>query len=1007
MKNLLANLLDRPIGVLSVSSVIVLLGLASLIGTPINLFSRGQAPSLTIITSLPDTNPQEMETLVTRKIEDAIGDVSGRKRTHSISRSGESIVTLEFHHGTDVSEASQEIRGRLRRLWKTLPQDTRFPVINRGNPQDAPILVLAVTSDEGLSVAADWARNHLKPELSRINGVASVRIAGGPEREIIVECDPGKLMALNMTTHTVATAISKGFKETPGGALRVQGARVAIRTTTPERTTTGISSQPIMATPSGSVITVNDVAHVSEKDVDPEEITRHNGRPLVTAVVFKAANHDLRSVWKDFSHWFESHKNTTGPRVSIVFNQAQELETALDRLLKILPLTLMGTAIVILVFLGSLSPTLTILAAAPFALMCALLILRLVGTSLDIMSIAGLILGFGVFVDHSIVVTESVSKRLENGSPPKEAIVEGVSEVALPLFLSTMATVVVFVPLVFVSREIKLLFLGFTWSITISLFASLLAALIPTPVLCQYVSPSSPDSKFCIDRYFSIQSAYMKLWNLGMRHPVLLVIISGAFISMAISFGLHLKYKSGIASETFGFKILVVTPPGVSKEKTDIETRFIENRLLMLGEIDRIYSETNGNQSTINVYFGRNIKPARLAWMGRQIESWFKERPGVQFHLVNLGTEGEERVISLNLTGPDLNSLMTIEGRIRKEILRIEGVRDVVVRQGNFSPVVEFPAYHAVLGHYGMTANELAHLLRGQLTGPVATKITGPNRTIQVRVRAKRELSEGLIPVERSIAHGSSGHPIPFMELSQPVGKLQPSELHRENGRPVIRLTLLIQDTDILTIVRKLEELLGASLEKGYDFGFGDEVRDVLRIRREMISAGLLGIGLIYLILVAATESFVKPVAILVAVPFAMAGAVIALYISGIAVTLPVYIGFIMLSGLVLNANIVMIHTINDFERAGFGPEEAIIAGARRRLRPILMTVFSAICGAIPMVLDRGEGSNMWGPFAITISAGMATSCVFALILTPLILLILKRAEQALRKMPYFRQASS
>lgn len=973
----------------------MVLGLVSVSGTPVNLFARGQSPSLSIVTNLPDTNPQEMETLVTRKIEDGVGDVKGRKRTHSISRSGESIVTLEFHHGADISEASQEVRGRLRRLWKTFPQDTRFPVINRGNPQDAPILVLAVTSGDGLSSAAEWARNHLKPELSRINGVASVRIAGAPESEIVVECDPAKLLALNMTTQAVATALSKGFKETPGGAMTLDGSRLSIRTAIPEKTPDGIARQPIMVTQHGSVITIGDVAQVSFKDQDPNEITRFNGQPLVVVAVFKSSNHDLRSIWLDFKAWLGRRDRSTGsPSVSVIFNQAQELETALERLLKILPLTLLATALVILIFLGGPTPSLIILAAAPFALMSAVLTLHLAGTHLDVMSIAGLIMGFGVFVDHSIVVTESIFRRMEVGEPRDKAIVEGVSEVAAPLLLSTLATVVVFVPLVFVSREIKLLFLSFTWSISISLFASLLAALIPTPVLCRYISPPPADSRFQIRRYVDIEGAYLRLWRLGLKRPALITLVSFAFIILAAILSVNLKYKPGVASETHGLRILIVTPPGSSKQKTDIEAKFIEERVSRLPGIDGVYSETNGNQATINVYFQRDIKPDKLSEFGRQVEMSFKERPDVQFHLVNLGTEGEERVISLNITGPSLVSLMEVEGKIRKELMKTPGVKDVIVRQGNLSPVVEFAASHPLLGHFGISAGEIAHLLRGQLTGPVAARITGADRTVQVRVRAQREFSEGLSPVERSIAHGASGSPIPFMELSQPTGRLEPSELHRENGRPVIRLTLLTDDTDVLYMLRKVEQSVTGLLGKGYDLSFGEEVRDVQRVRREMINAGILGIGLIYLILVAATESFLKPIAILAAIPFASAGAVIALYMSSIPVTLPVYIGFIMLSGLVLNANIVMIHTINDLERTGMNPEEAIPAGARRRLRPILMTVCAAVFGVMPMVLDKGAGSNMWGPFALTISAGMASSCVFSLISTPLLLLGLNKAKQ-------------
>lgn len=993
-----STLRDRPLGVISLSGLIVVLGFIALLGTPINLFSRGQFPSLSVITNLADTNAQEMETLITKKVEEALGDVPGRKRTHSVSHSGESIVTLEFHLGADLSEASQEIRGRLRRLWRTLPDETRFPVINRSNPQDAPILVLAVTSDKGPSVAANWARSYLKPELSRINGVASVRIAGAPEKEVMVECDPAKLLGLKVTIQGVASAITRGFSQTPGGSLNVDGMRVALRTYT-RLTPESILDQPIMVTERGSVITVGDVGEVQIKDQGQEEITRYNGSQLVTAAVFKVASYDLRSVWKDLRHWLETHETGTGiPKVSIIFNQAQELETSLNRLIKIFPITLFGTAVVIYFFLGSFSLTLMILTAAPFALMSAVLVLRLADVHLDVMSVAGLVLGLGVFVDHSIVVTESIYRRMQNGELPRDAIVEGVSEIAFPLLLSTIATVVVFIPLVFVSREVKLFFLSFTWSISVSLFASLIAALIQIPVLCQYVSVPSDNSRFIIDRYVDLQNIYNKLWNWGVRNPVMFALCSGAFLLIAVVAGQNLNFRPGIASEAQGFKVLIVMPPGTSKEVTDVEANLVEERVQKLTHIDRVYSETNGSQSSISVYLKPAIDSKEIQEASEQIQLFFKERPSVQFHLVNLGTEGEERTISLNLIGPGLDSLMTWVEKIRNDITKIHGVKDIIVRQGSAAPVIEFPVDHLTLGHYGVTANEVAHSLRGQLTGPVATKMIGEDEALKVRVRAKRDLSEGLLPVQRIIVPGRSGDTIPFMELAQPMGQLEHSELHRENGRPVIRLSLLTEDVDILKLAEKTEAVVTLKMAPGYDFNFGDEVKNIVRTKREMIHASILGLGLIYLILVAATESLLKPVVVLMAVPFAIAGAVLTLFLSHTPVTMPVYIGLIMLSGLVLNANIVMIYTINDFERSGLGTDDAITAGVRRRLRPILMTVFCAICGSMPMVFDRGTGSNMWGPFATTLAAGMAASCIFTLLSTPLLLVGLNRIQKLIRK---------
>lgn len=981
----IAAMIKRPIGTLIACLGVAVLGVVAFLHMPVHLRPRAQFPVLTIVTRLADTNTHEIELLLTKRIEEAIADVAGIRKIESISRTGESQITVQFHLGRSVTESVLEIRNRLRRLWPTFPTDTKFPVMTRYNPSDAPLVVLGVSGKTSIEQTGQWVERFLKPQLSRLDGVATVTVSGAPLPEITVDCDVQAIRSLNLTVDDVAQAIHTGHRTLPAGFLTTDGKRMSVRTTGFLKNPEDIACQPVKVNEQGMAVTVGDLARVERKVADPDELTRYNGKDLITVAVYRAGDADIRGTWRAIREKVHEVEGASdgAHQIEVIFNQAEELERMLIRLAAIVPVILLVTGLILFLFLGSVSSTLIVLAAIPMSLFLALLFLHTLGIGLDLLALSGLTLALGILVDNAIVVIESISRRRDEGAPIQDAIVSGAEEVAGPLVLSTLAAVIAFVPVVFLSKEIRLLFVSFAWAVSAGLAASLIASLVLIPVLFRYLGSRRSKSILMSSDSSGFSLRYDRALQRAVSHKGLVLLIAGCFLFVCIGLSKGLSFRKTAGGGVQQFKIILITQPGAAKEHTDVIAREVERDVLGVPGVERVHSEVKGNHAILSV----SMEPAKddaEATVQRVVDQTLAGRKDVQSHLMETGSQGEGRRISLDVHGPGPEQLMAIQPSLRALLEGVAGVRDVIIHQANPVPVIGFLVQHADVGFSGVQARSFAYQVRGQLQGPISARIPEGERIVDVRVRALRDAKEGLQPLSQTLIRNEKGGLIPLTELAEPAARMEPVDLHRENRRPVLNLSLLLEKDDPLPVADRVKEAFDRRpLPPGYDYSFGDEVRDIIRMRKEMFVAAGVGLILIYLILVAATESLLLPFIIMIAVPFALGGVVMALRVAGIPVALPTYVGMIILCGLAINVNIVMVHAVKRRREAGDLPREAALAGAHRRLRPILMTVMTTVCGSLPMLFDTGRGSSLWSPLALSLAAGMTVSAIFSLVMTP------------------------
>ncbi|MCB2186997.1 MAG: efflux RND transporter permease subunit [Deltaproteobacteria bacterium] len=995
MNRLLAAVLARPLGSLVTCLCLAVLGLVAAGQVRVNFTPATRYPVLTVTTQMGEAGPSEIETQITRPLEDALRDVAGVRKVFSTSRPGLSTVTLELKTEADVSVAAQEASARLKRLRRDLPATARNPVLGQQNPRDKPVVVLGVSregGDQALFEAGRWAREELIPRLRRIPGVAEAELSGAPEPQIEVVCDEGKLTSLGLSVHMVAVAARQAHESLPGGVIEVGDTRLSLRTAGRALTAAQVATLPIHATAGGSVVTLGEVAQVSDTFHEPDQVSRLGGRPVAAISLYMTAAANLGGLWQDVNQvlaW-AGPRLPAGMRLEVVYSQAQRLDEALGRLAWVALLAALAAAAVLWLFLRRLSSTLVVLATLPFSLLLALLLLRLSNVDLDLLSLSGLALALGILMDNAVVVIEAVHHQWREKGRNQAGVLAGVAEVGGPIAFSTLTTVGAFLPLLLVSAKIRLHLGGFFWGLSLCLMASLLAALVLAPLLLQYAArlPGRPP------RPGRGPGLYRRLLDAGLAHPGRLGLICLGFLALAGGLTPWLSFQSQAGLETQGFNVMLVMPPGTAPAVTEAAIRDTEQALHKVGPLERVYSRGWANQGRIMV----TLDPTSGLDSDQGADRARKLLPSgqkAQYHVLPLGAGGGQTSLEVNLYGPELPELLAYYQKLRATAEKALAVKEAVLSVGSLVPHLDLMVNHEELGRYGLTTEEVGQEVRTFLAGPVALRIPGPERELEVKVMARPRPSVGLDTLLGGVRLPlPGGGLIPLAEVVRPKPTRGPNELNRENFQRVVRVTLLLADPDALGAARRFSQAAAAvAVPEGYFWELGEEVEGLKETRGEMFTGVGLALLLVYLIMVAATESLTRPLVVMCAAPFAAAGVALALVALRVPVTMPVYLGAVILSGLLVNVGIVMADAMARREREGLTPREAAREGALRRLRPVLMTTLSTAAASLPLLLDRGAGSATWSPLALTLAAGLIVSAAFSLFLTPVLYPLAARLE--------------
>jgi hydrophobic/amphiphilic exporter-1 (mainly G- bacteria), HAE1 family len=1006
----------RPVTVTMFFVAIAVFGIVSYDQLALNLLPEISYPTLTIRTRYEAAAPAEVESLISRPIENAVSVANNVVRVSSVSKPEVSDVILEFGWRTQMDFAALDVREKLDLVQ--LPQAADKPILLRYDPSTDPIMRVSVTGSANLAAIRYVAEEFVRPELESLPGVAAVRVTGGLEEEIFVELDERKLAGFQLPIRELTSRLGQENINLTGGTLRDGESRYLVRTLNEFQTVEEIG-EIVVALRSGAPIRLEDVGFVYSGFKERDIITRINKLESVEIAVFKAADANTVAVASgvraELEALEEAYRDRRDPlSFDVVFDQSRFIKQSIDEVLNTAIAGGILATLVLLLFLRSFKSTAIIALAIPISIVATFFLMYLSRVSLNIMSLSGLALGIGMLVDNSIVVLESIFRYRRMGHSIREAADLGAGEVGKAVVASTMTTVCVFVPIVFVEGVAGQLFADQALTVTFALLASLLVSIMLIPMLSSLggepgASVVKKPTREPEERTFFLARPY--LWFLDRALGARLVAVSVAVVLFGGSLALLSRLGSELIPEISQgeFFIDFQLPPGTVLRETSERLAEVERLLEENDDIELLYTIVgSGNQTGVSAVEEREhigqtlvrLKPGILHEdedaVIEHLRSILGGIPALEYKFTRPALFSFKTPVEVVVQGYNLNALKVHAERLKQQIGDMAGLRDLKSSTEGGNPEVHIQFDRRKLAGYGLNVSDAAAMVRNKIQGDIASEFIDGERRIDIRVRLSEEDRRSLgdlRDLRLNLADGTSVFLSSVAEVQLQEG---PTEIRRIGPQRAAVISANITGRDLQSVVRDIESFLeGFLLPADFIAFVAGQSEERAVAFDSMRFAILLAIFLVYLVMASQFESLVQPFIIMFAIPFALIGVALSLVLTQQVLNVVVLIGAVILSGIVVNNSIVLIDYTNQLRRRGASKFEAVRQACAVRLRPILMTTTTTVLGLLPMALSWGEGAELRVPLAVTIIGGLLVSTLLTLVLIPVLYTLVVREKRA------------
>ncbi len=1076
----------RRVTIAMFTVAILLFGVVSLSRLKINLLPDLSYPTLTVRTEYVGAAPAEVENLITKPVEEALGVVKNVEQLRSISRTGQSDVVLEFAWGTNMDYAVLEVREQLDALQ--LPLESERPVLLRFDPSLDPVIRLGLykvappiqiasaatanlirpadtppmTYDEAaLKELRRFGDEQVKKELEATSGVAAAKISGGLEDEVHVYVDQGRLARLGVSLDRISEVLGSENVNLSGGRLEEGVQQYLVRTLNEFRTVDEIGDV-IVSHVDGKPVYLRDVASVRLGHRERESITRIDGIEAVEIAVYKEGDANTVAVARAVDARLERVQSLLPPDLKLVkvYDQSTYIQQAID---EVVNAGLIGGILAILVlyfFLRDFLSTLIISLSIPVSIVATFNLMYGYDLTLNIMSLGGLALGIGLLVDNSIVVLENVSRHRDLGKSRADAARDGASEVGRAVVASTLTTVAVFFPLVFVDGIAGQLFGDQALTVTFSLLASLLVAITLIPMMASLggstaqldvsVPPlAEPRTKFGLGLrrtrtflFTTLPSFIGKIVYRGSRligrgaHVVLTPFVrlfNWIYDTLArpypgaLRWSLH--HRTAVIGIAFGLALLSALivprlgvelipqlsqgaydvefrlPPGTPLEQTDGVIHRVQHAASTNPDVRLTFASAgSGNRMDANPdQGGENWGELHVALQSGEseaeeartmsaIRSELGRVPGLQYKFNRPTLFTFDTPIEIEISGYDLAALKNTSQRIATRLSALDRFADVKSSMETGHPEIQIHFDRERASALGLAVHDVARTVVGKVRGDVATRYSWHDRKIDVLVRAQESDRESIDRIRRLIVNPESPRPVTLDAVADVVIDVGPSEIRRVGQQRVALITANLARGDLGAAATEIRQIIDATaVPTGLNVRLAGQSEEMAISFRSLLFALALAIFLVYLVMASQFESLVHPFVIFFTIPLAGIGAVLALWLTGSTISVVVFIGFILLAGIVVNNAIILVDLINQLRAAGTPRIEAIVEAGRLRLRPILMTTLTTALGLLPMAAGWGEGAELRSPMAVTVIGGLLVSTVLTLLVIPVMYSVVDR----------------
>jgi HAE1 family hydrophobic/amphiphilic exporter-1 len=967
-------------------------------------------PSLTIQTEFANAAPAEVENLITRPIEEVVGVLKGLRTIHSVSRAGISDVALEFEWDSDMDFLALDVREKLDRLF--LPDEAEEPIVLRFDPSQDPIIRVALWGGDDLRVMRRVADRRIKQELETVTGVAAAQVKGGLEEEIQVEIDQEKLAALGIPLERVRAVLAGSNINLPGGALEDEESQYLIRTVNEYDSMDEIADLVFHTNESASV-RIGDVGQVVWGTKERREITRVNNSESVEIDIYKEGDANIVSTARNVRAQVEelNQQLPEGLLLVLLFDQSRFIERALREVRATAVAGGLFAILVLYAFLRSMRTTLIIAVSIPLSILVTFMALYRLDISLNIMSLGGLTLGIGMLVDSSIVVLESIHRRRHEGASDLDAAVDGTAEVGGAVAASTLTTIAVFLPIVFVEGIAGQLFGDMAITVTLSLLASLFVAITLIPMLSTVGKTDAsgttlgqerraPDKKQQEGSLGRFSSYYDRILRSALKRRARTLSLAAFTLVLSVLFMQFVDSEllPDISEGEFFFEATL--PEGVPLAATDRTLLEMERRTSQEAAVSRHYTTVGSRVvagglslrtkaehiGQLNIVLRNRRDEAGEEALAQRLRATFESIPDLVVRHGKPTYFSLKTPIEMIMYGEDQSVLRdfsrTLEGLLRM----VPGLTDIRSSLEEGAPEIQIVFNRARLAGLGVDMREMSETVRARLEGTIPSRFKDDDRQIDIRLRNRMTDRESLADLANLVIPGPDGTPLRLVTVADISVDRGPAEIHRNKQQRAALVTANLQDRSLSDVVHDLERLVDeTAIPAGVSVELGGQHEEMEVSFASLRFALALAIFLVYLVMAATFESLLHPFIVFFAIPLALVGVCGGLIATGTTLSVIAFLGMVMLAGIVVNNAIVLIVKVNQLRRAGLEKAKAVIWACHVRLRPILMTTLTTVLGLAPMALAGGEGSELRAPLAITVSFGLVFSTALTLIVIPVL----------------------
>lgn len=1015
--NFAKGTIRRPVLTYVVFFIIIILGLVSFRRLSIDLMPEITYPTVSVVTDYGNVGPQEMEELVTRPIEEALAAVQGVEEISSTSTEGRSVVRVAFNWGTELDVAANDIRDRLDRAMSRLPEDIDRPMIRKFDLSAFPIMFLGVSGSMNPLELRELVEDQVKYRLERVAGVAAVNIYGGLNREIHIDLYANKIKALGLSTEAIIAALRNENRNIPAGLYEKGNLDILIRTQGEYRNLDEIRNT-VITIRQGTPIQIKDVADVVDSWEEVRDLNRINGKPGLrisinkqsganTVQVAEAVHQEIRRINQDLSQIEIIPQTDTSVYIKQSINNVAT-STVLGGFLAIL---------ILFLFLRNLSSTIIIATAIPISIIATFGLMYFGGFTLNIITFGGLALGIGMLVDSAIVVLENTYRHREDGKSSIESALIGSSEVSSAIVASTLTTVVVFFPVVFIRGMSGIMFQQMAYVVTFSLLCALVVALTLVPMLSSrflhYQPAQHIDGESRLHKIYSISEAtfkrvekkYGQILQRALRKRKMIVFFAAGLFIFSVLLIRLIGVELMPTADEGEVRLDLETAVGSRLEVVDQATRIVENVVReRVPEVVNVMSRIGGGGfssagggHTAEVRLSLVPKNARRRSsedVANDLRRALNNIPGVTIRaragqgmfFMRMGSTSSNSV-SIEVRGYDLQTAQSLAQQINQIVKKVPGITDTRISREEGSPEQIIRIDRQKASDLGLTVSKIGEALQTAVGGTYASYFREGGKEYRILVRLSEADRKDLADLLDLTVVNNRGTAVVLRNVVSAQPQEGPVRLERKDQERIITIEANFTGRDMGSVISDIrKDLRQIPMPRDFAILFGGDYEEQQKAFRELLFGLVLALFLVYLVMAGQFESFRDPFIVLFSIPMAVIGVVLTMILTGTIFSMQAFIGCIMLTGIVVNNAILLVDYTNQLRRNhGMELLEAIAVSGSRRLRPILMTTLTTVLGLLPLSFGFGEGGEAQAPLARVVIGGLLSSTVVTLVLVPVI----------------------